>query len=310
MTSKFSLCIVAVLIAFAFAIELAAQQQNVTVQSAAPPAVVTVPDGTEIPLILEKSLSSAGAKAGDSVQFKVASPVLAERFVLVPQGTAVSGTIVQVRQRGHFGKNGEINIAIKDIVLPVGKSVSVRQTLEPSEHKHTSGKATGEVGRAVVESIPFFGVTLPMIAVAKGLQKGTEQVVLAGDSITVYMNGPITVDRSVLMRLPYRGPAQIFFKNGGCLNEEDCDKVNVFLGKYFIAELFGFLRVELEPGTYSFNTDKTEKPLEIELLADHQYWVERQHGALFADDPEHHRDEIKKLEGNLGTKDKNLVLTR
>lgn len=307
MTPKYSLCIIAaVLIAFAFAIELAAQE-TASLQAATSGEVVTVPDGTGIPLILEKSISSASAKAGDSVEFRVTSPVLAEGYVLIPQGTAVSGTIVQVRHRGHFGRNGEISIAIKDIVLPVGKSVSVRPISEPPEkQEHSSRKFFGEV----LESSDVLFLDLPEAMVQSSVKKGAERVVLAGDSITVYMNGPITVDRSALIRLPYRGPAQIFFKNEGCLKQEDCDKVNVFLGKYLVGELFGFLRVELEPGTYSFSTDKTEKPLEIELLADHQYWVEREHGTLLADDAEHHRDEIRKLEGNPEIKDRNLVVTR
>jgi hypothetical protein len=67
------------------------------------------------------------------------------------------------------------------------------------------------------------------------------------------------------------------------------------------------LRVELEPGTYSFSTNKTAQPLQIELLADHQYWVERQDGALISDDPDHHRDEIEKLESNPAIRSRNLV---
>ena len=91
---------------------------------------VTLPDGTPLTLRLETSLSSATAKVGDPVQFKVARPILAHGFPFVPNETSVSGTIVQVRHSGHFGKNGEFNIAIKDIALPVGTSISVRQTVE------------------------------------------------------------------------------------------------------------------------------------------------------------------------------------
>jgi hypothetical protein len=300
-----------VLTALALVIGVSAQQENAPIQTANSPDVVTVSDGTPITLRFEKALSSADAKVGDPVQFTVAAPVLADAFVVVPSGTAVSGTIVAVRHRGHFGKNGEFSITINDLALPVGKSLSVRQDLE-SRHNHHAGKVAGEVTRAVVESVPFFGVTLPMMAVAMGFEKGVEQVYPAGSLVTAYINGPIAISRNGLT--PYQEPheesAQVFFKNEECTSASDCDPVNLKVGKDFlVGELVQFLCLELRPGTYSFSTDKTESALQLELLANRQYWVERKQKALVADDPEHHRDEIDTLKSYRWIIDRNLVYT-
>lgn len=314
MTSENCLCVLGttILAALGLVVGAGAQQENTPTQAANSSEFVTVSDGTPIILRLEKALSSAKAKVGDPVQFMVAFPVLAHAFVVVPQGTAVSGTVVEVRPRRHFGKNGEFSIAINDLILPAGMSVTVRQELESTstERNHSTGKAAGDVSRAVVESVPFFGVTLPMMAAAKGFEKGAEQVYPAGHLVTAYINGPVTVNRSALVPYqgPQGGPAQVFFKNDGCAGDTVCDPVTLKLGKsFFVGQLFEFLRVELKPGTYSFSTDKTQDPLQVELLANHQYWVERKQNTLVADDPDHHRDEIDKLERNRWIKDRNLV---
>jgi hypothetical protein len=211
------------------------------------PDVVTVPDGTPLTLSLNATLSSATAKVGDVVGFKVFYPVQVQKMLLVRQGTSVSATVVKVRHRGRFARDGEVAVAIKDLVLPDGETVSLRPKLESVKSK---GKDSYSVAQTAVESAPTFGVALPMAVLMKGQDKVYPGVI---SLITVYMNGPLAL--RALATLPYKGPAQVFFKN------EDGDSALMFVGTDFVGQLSDFLVIELQPGKYSFSTDKAEEPL-------------------------------------------------
>lgn len=184
-------------------------------------------------------------------------------------------------------------VVIKDIVLPDRETVSLRPTFEPVKSK---GKDFYSVAQTAVESAPTFGVVLPMAVLMKGQEKVYPGVI---SLITVYMNGPLAL--RALATLPYKGPAQVFFKN------EDSGSAAMFVGTDFVGQLSDFLVIELQPGKYSFSTDKAEEPLQLDLLNDHQYWVERRHRAFIAEDPERHEEEIKKLANDPEILVKNLI---
>ena len=291
-----------------------AQKEDAGLHTAAPPDVVTVPDGTPLTLKLEKELSSSTAKIGDSVEFTVAYPIRFNGMVIAPRGTSVSGTVIAVSHKGLLGRNGDVRVELGKLTLPTGETVTLR--LAPKSGI-TAKKVGEKIAQMAVPALdPFLWPVLPVFWLAKG----DERVYPAGTWITAYLDGQLNLNRGALANLqppPYKGPAQVFFRN-----RKD-SSVKLFSGQDFVGELIppvrrnyrldysaliGFARLELKPGTYSFSTSKAkEQAVQLEVHEDHQYWVEREHGGLFAGDPQQHRDEIEKLESAPWVTDRNFA---
>lgn len=68
----------------------------------APPATVELSSGRTLAVRLNQSLSSASASAGQAWQGQISTPVQVNGQIAIPQGAAVSGTVVAVDSAGHF----------------------------------------------------------------------------------------------------------------------------------------------------------------------------------------------------------------
>jgi hypothetical protein len=270
-------------------------------ETGAPSDVLTVPDGTPIVLKLEKELSSATAKAGDPVEFTTPYPIRFEGLVIVPKGTAVSGTIVGVKRSRRGARDGEIKIEIKNLILPGGQNASLHQALKP---KITAAKVGLTAERTVVMMADPFTVLIPPMML---FFKGDEQVYRAGTWMTLYINGPMNLNRNALANLeppPYQGPAQVF------IIRRTGRPVRLFLGDHFVDWLVQPIRLELVPGTYTFRVDSKaqEQPLTLDVFENHQYWVERTQGGLIAGDVREHQGDIEEFASAPFVKDRNFAV--
>lgn len=319
------------------------QEKDAPPQAAVtPPDSITVPDGTPLNLQLVSDLSSGTAKVGDTVKLTIPYPLRIDGLVVVPRGTALSGTVMQVSHPHRPSRNGQVKMAVEKLVLPNGEIVALR----PSK------SASGKPGRMAPRSEPGdLGVGTGLLAAAIDpitaaivlplalITKGHELVYPAGTRTTVYFNGPVNLDRAALLKLqppPYKGPAQVFFNDigGGSLDALFCGDVRV--GSHGVS--FGPLaplRLELNPGTYSFTARldfsdhvmhhkankkleqriaKAElesklkaKPLQLEVHEDHQYWIQRERRGLFVKDIQQHQAEFEILEGTWRVTDKDFT---
>ncbi|MFZ5950029.1 MAG: hypothetical protein ACOYXC_04965 [Candidatus Rifleibacteriota bacterium] len=77
---------------------------------------VRIPRGTEIKLVLGKSLSSRNARKDDLVQMTVADNLFVDRNILaMSKGGIISARIRNVRRGGRFGRTGYVNLQIRNI---------------------------------------------------------------------------------------------------------------------------------------------------------------------------------------------------
>jgi outer membrane biosynthesis protein TonB len=80
----------------------------------APPAFrdVTVPAGTTLPIRITQTLDSATTQQGDNFTGTVASDIIIDGLVVIPQGATVSGRVDAVQEAAHFKGNSLLTIEL------------------------------------------------------------------------------------------------------------------------------------------------------------------------------------------------------
>ena len=79
------------------------------------PSSITLPADTTIPVRLNQTLDSATTQEGDTFSGVLASDVLIEGNIVIPQGTAVSGRVDTVQEAAHFKGNSLLVIQLTSI---------------------------------------------------------------------------------------------------------------------------------------------------------------------------------------------------
>lgn len=88
------------------------------------------PPGSFVHARLEKGLSSASSQKGDEVDAVLSQPLFDGERLLLPQGTRLKGTVVQVRAARRLSRNGQLRMVFHEIVLPDGVEKKVEASLE------------------------------------------------------------------------------------------------------------------------------------------------------------------------------------
>jgi len=86
-------------------------------------------DGSVVQARLMTPLSSATAKKGDEVEAVVSRPLFDDGKLIVPQGSFLKGSVVQVQPAHRPDKNGELRLVFHDLVLPEGVEQKVEASL-------------------------------------------------------------------------------------------------------------------------------------------------------------------------------------
>src|SRR3984885_1417462 len=76
------------------------------------PAMVEVPGGTHIPLVIHNAISTRSARPGDPVYFETLFPVLIDGRIAIPAGTYVSGEVTESKRPGRVKGRGELMIKL------------------------------------------------------------------------------------------------------------------------------------------------------------------------------------------------------
>jgi len=90
---------------------------------------VGVPAGTHLPLVLQNTVSTKTAAAGDSLYFESIYPVVVHNRILIPVGSFVRGTITHVKRPGRVKGRGELHVRFDELTLPNGYTVNLSAAL-------------------------------------------------------------------------------------------------------------------------------------------------------------------------------------
>jgi hypothetical protein len=142
-------------------------------------------DSTPVKLRINRTISSADAHVGDTVDFEVLEEVLVNNVLVVPKGGLAYATITDAQAKRRMARGGKLDINIDYVRLIDDEKAALRAVSEVKGGGHTGAMTGGMVATSLVffPAAPFF---LFMHGKDTSIPKGTE--------ITAYVNGDMKLD--------------------------------------------------------------------------------------------------------------------
>ncbi len=196
------------------------------------PAMLVVPTGTRLPLVLHNALSTRNAKPGDPVYLETLYPIVIKERILIPAGTYVQGEIQEAKRPGKVKGTGEIRMRLNSMVLPNGYAVDFNAIptnagTGGNESTDSEGKIHGDsdkgtdIGTVVKTTAGGAGIGAIATGSGKGAGIGAGVGAALGLAAVLLTRGPelelprgTTVD-VVLDRTIYLDPSRVDFTDPG-----------------------------------------------------------------------------------------------
>src|SRR6202034_3890332 len=197
------------------------------------PAMVEVPGGTHIPLVIHNAISTRSARPGDPVYFETLFPVLIDGKVVIPAGSYMSGEVTEAKRAGRVKGRAELGIKLTTMILPNAYMVNLNAMPSSAgtgggETVDQEGKVNGDTDKAsdagTVLKTTAAGAGIGGVAAqsgrgaAIGAGIGAAGGVRAGPLLRGPGAGPprgstveVVIDRSILLeadKVQFTGPGQ------------------------------------------------------------------------------------------------------
>ncbi|MDQ6769798.1 MAG: hypothetical protein M3Z54_07415 [Gemmatimonadota bacterium] len=138
---------------------------------------VVIPAGTPLTVAIDQDLSSASVNQGEPVAFHLTSDYSEFGHVLIPQGTAVQGTVAHVARRSAGGNPGAMTIQVTSVRAVDGTKIPLRGTTK------TVGK--GRQSQAAALGLLTLGIGATKKGLSANISSGTEYTVFTDSKRTV-----------------------------------------------------------------------------------------------------------------------------
>ena len=161
-----------------------------TAQPAAPKPAMQgfgLEDGTPVKLRTARTISSADAHTGDTLDFEVLEDVFAKDTLVIPKGGIAWGTVTDAQPKRRMARGGKLDVNIDSVRLADGEKVPLRAVKDVKGGGHTGAMTGAMVGTAIV-FFPAAPLFLFMHGKDISIPKGTE--------ITAYINGDTRLEEA------------------------------------------------------------------------------------------------------------------
>jgi hypothetical protein len=142
---------------------------------------IRLEEGTQVRLKLLEPLTSATAKVGQVVSFEVLDEIRIGEGLVIAEGAAAWGTIVEAEGKRFMGRAGKLALQIEYVKAVDGTKVPMRASNQTSQGKG-KGVATGV---AVGATAVFFWPAAPLFL----LMKGKQAEIPKGFHVTAFVDG-------------------------------------------------------------------------------------------------------------------------
>lgn len=219
------------------------------------PLTFGLQDGTPVKLRINRNMSSADAKTGETVDFEVLEDVKFGEAVIIPRGGIALGTVTLAKPRGRLGKGGKLDINIDSVRLVSGEKAALRAVKETK-----GGGRTGAMTGAIVASSILFFPAAPFFL----FMKGKDITIPKGTEITAYINSDIPLDPkkfngSQTVQMPTGTTEQtsnaIMTDSSSLLINSEPGGAEVTIDGKFVGNTPSTL--QLKPGEHTISVEKT-----------------------------------------------------
>jgi hypothetical protein len=142
-------------------------------------------DATPIKLKINRTVSSADAHVGETVDFEVLEDVLVKDTLVVPKGGLAFATVTEAQAKRRMARGGKLDVNIDYVRLVDDEKAALRAVEDVKGGGHT-GAMTGAI---VATSIVFFPAA-PLFL----FMHGKDITIPKGTEITAYVNGDMKLD--------------------------------------------------------------------------------------------------------------------
>jgi hypothetical protein len=136
-------------------------------------------------LRINRTISSADAHTGDTVDFEVLDDITVNGTLVIPKGGLASATVTDAQPKRRMARGGKLDMNIDYVKLVSGEKAALRAVKDLKGGGHTGGM----VGGMVATSIVFFPAA-PLFL----LMHGKDISIPKGTEITAYVNGDMKLD--------------------------------------------------------------------------------------------------------------------
>jgi hypothetical protein len=142
-------------------------------------------DGTPVKLRINRTVSSADAHVGDTVDFEVLEDISVNGTLVIPKGGLAFATVTEAQSKRRMARGGKLDINIDYVKLLSSDKAALRAVKDMKGGGHTGAMVGGMVATSLVffPAAPFF---LFMHGKDISIPKGTE--------VTAYINGDMNLD--------------------------------------------------------------------------------------------------------------------
>ena len=142
-------------------------------------------DESPVRLRLNRTVSSAEAHVGDTVDFETLDDITVNGVLVIPKGGLAFATVTEAQAKRRMARGGKLDINIDYVKLVSGDRATLKAVRDVKGGGHTGGMVGGMVATSLVffPAAPFF---LFMHGKDISIPKGTE--------ITAYVNGDVKMD--------------------------------------------------------------------------------------------------------------------
>jgi PEGA domain len=144
-------------------------------------------DGTPVKLRTARTISSADAHTGDTLDFEVLEDVMAKNTIVIPKGSIAWGTVTEAQPKRRMARGGKLDVNIDSVRLVDGEKAPLRAVKDAKGGGHT-GAMTGAMVATAVVFFPAAPLFLFMHGKDITIPKGTE--------ITAYISGDTRLDEA------------------------------------------------------------------------------------------------------------------
>ena len=170
---------------------------------------VTVPEGTDLRVVLDQSISTAENRSGDSFKATLASPIIVDGKTVVPKDAPVTGHIVDARPSGRLKGVARLDLTLDSIEVG-GKSYDIytseKSRVGKNHNKRNGVLIGGGAGLGALIGGIASGGTGALIGGAAGAGAGTAGAAYTGKkdirvpaetTLTFHLARPVTIPTKI-----------------------------------------------------------------------------------------------------------------